>query len=249
MKKSIRHSGVLMMLGVFAIALMGSAYTLWYEDLTLEAEIETGELNLDWSIDGDIDGSGGTPVVAILDEGDTNLEFAPEGEESNGTTVPANKLPECDATIDGDEGAANGDSGDYNVLDLDLTGLYPYAGCEFDINITNSGDVPAHLWLGDFTGDADGQAEITWELVSDQSDEGFEYCTELLDQIFAGTEGQLVGENDDPIQLHNEDTIRCEVVYYLKQTNEGGETTVENFDGSFGYTIKGHQWNETPNDN
>ena len=42
MRKAFRHTGVLMMLGVVALGLVGAAYTLWYEELNLNATVKTG---------------------------------------------------------------------------------------------------------------------------------------------------------------------------------------------------------------
>ena len=38
-----------MMLAVVALGLVGAAYTLWYEELELNANISTGTLDADWS--------------------------------------------------------------------------------------------------------------------------------------------------------------------------------------------------------
>ncbi|OAI40847.1 hypothetical protein AYO38_05030 [bacterium SCGC AG-212-C10] len=40
----------MMMMGIVALGLIGAAYTLWYEDLQLNATITTGTFNADWSI-------------------------------------------------------------------------------------------------------------------------------------------------------------------------------------------------------
>ena len=44
MRKAFRHTGVLMMLGVVALGLVGAAYTLWYENLTLNCERHNGNV-------------------------------------------------------------------------------------------------------------------------------------------------------------------------------------------------------------
>lgn len=45
MKGLGRRASFLAIVAVFATALMGAAYTLWYEDLTLHAEVAAGELD------------------------------------------------------------------------------------------------------------------------------------------------------------------------------------------------------------
>jgi len=50
MRKAFRHTGVLMMMGVVALGLLGAAYTLWYEDVTVTSNVETGTFDADVSI-------------------------------------------------------------------------------------------------------------------------------------------------------------------------------------------------------
>ena len=82
MRKAFRHSGVLMMVAVVALGLLGAAYTLWYEDLQLTAQVSTGTLDADVSLHGwngsDYNDTAslatgsytgvGRPVVIICDE-------------------------------------------------------------------------------------------------------------------------------------------------------------------------------------
>ncbi|MDZ7728650.1 MAG: hypothetical protein U5Q44_10915 [Dehalococcoidia bacterium] len=158
MKKSIRHSGVLMMLGVFAIALMGSAYTLWYEDLSQTTmrdrgpSTSTGPFTTGTAVvasEGTFDATGtssGTDGRLVAGRSDRdragNLEGGVAdllGLDGNGTGAGAFQYsnfpegkpqPTCEGVIEtSDSGDANDDASN-NVLNLYAGGLYPYAGCE-----------------------------------------------------------------------------------------------------------------------
>ena len=49
MKQPFRHIGVLMIMGIAALGLVAAAYTLWYEDLSVTANVTTANFDVDWS--------------------------------------------------------------------------------------------------------------------------------------------------------------------------------------------------------
>lgn len=164
MRKAFRHTGVLMMLSVVALGLIGAAYALWYEDLTLSATVSTGTLDADLSIH-DLDtttanaaNNTGLPVVGLppagfqgvasyLDGPNRNFENGASGYANfTNTNFPAGKpQPTCAGGLSTNSSAANNNTGSNNVLSLAMGGLFPYAGCEYSIDLSNIGSVPAHF--------------------------------------------------------------------------------------------------------
>ncbi len=152
-----------MMLGVVALGLIGAAYTLWYEDLKLNVDVSTGTLNADWSLH---DTDPNTPNVQTATEviaAYNGLGPVPAAYADFLTTHPAAKYTQtCGANIGdweaGPPDVPHANDDDDNLLNLSMTGLYPYAGCKFSINIHSTGSVPIHLALEsvmDNTGGAD----------------------------------------------------------------------------------------------
>ena len=165
MRKSSRHIGVLMVLSTLALGLVGAAYALWYEDLQVTANVSTGTFNVDLSLHDPVthaNSTNGVPVVAkpptgwgsltsgaatYLELGDSNRHFTNGAQGyANFTNANFGAKPQtaCTGALTSNAAGAN-DVGDTNVLTLNLGGLYPYAGCEFEIDITNKGTVPMHL--------------------------------------------------------------------------------------------------------
>ncbi len=164
MRKAFRHTGVLMMLAVVALGLVGAAYTLWYEKLTLVSNVTTGHLDANlsfhkWTGSGEgfdtASGSGaGKPVVAIVPEASTLLNGGASillgmGGSGSGagnflySNFPTGKpKPDCSGTL----------SNNNNTLTLNMKGLYPFAGCAFTINFESaSGGIPFHLGIASET--------------------------------------------------------------------------------------------------
>ncbi len=175
MRKSSRHIGVLMVLSTLALGLIGAAYALWYEDLQLTANVSTGTFNVDMSMHDPVTHANGTNGVPVVGKPPTGwgsltsgvasyLEYGPpqglpddqsirnftDGAQGYGNFTNANfgAKPQttCSGALTSNAAGAN-DVGDTNVLTLNLGGLYPYAGCEFEIDITNKGSVPMHFAL------------------------------------------------------------------------------------------------------
>lgn len=150
------------MLAVVALGLVGAAYALWFENLSLTANVSTGNLQADMSVHQIGPGtSWGNPVVGInptvpaslsgglatyFDTGDAGRHFdngaAGYANFTNGN-FGLNPQPSCGAALTND-GTLGGDTTrtNNNSLTLNMSGLYPYAGCEYQIDITNSGTVP-----------------------------------------------------------------------------------------------------------
>lgn len=285
MRKAFRHSGVLMMMGVVALGLLGAAYTLWYEDLTVTSNVETGTFNADVSIHpwvsgttfGDAETAVGTypgagrPVVIVCPEPIPGLVSvlpvmlatgaAGEGipvEEGTyagcvGSGFPEGKPPTvCDAEIATIPDAAN-DQSDNNHLILNMSGLYPLAGCLYTTDLHNAGTVPLHV---SFTGgtyqicDPGDPDPINCEDL-DISDPGIsvgDVCYGPDGSIAVGsltpgpisyTSGPSAGS---PVQLHVDQELVCTVAIMLDQ---GADLEGKVIIGT--RTYRTHQWNEAVN--
>ena len=174
MRKAFKHTGVLLMAAVVGLSIIGAAYALWFENLHLTATVATGTFNVDWSCDtpstsapggltstsanGLCGDAAAKPVVYVYG---CAVGFNDCTVDSPHTTlvdgqIPAGKKPVCTATIGASGAAGDVQTGspaaDANTLSLFLgsnannpAGVYPFAGCEFLIDIHNSGSVPAHF--------------------------------------------------------------------------------------------------------
>lgn len=263
MRKSLRHTGVLMMLAVLALGAVGAVYTLWYEDLSLHARVQTGNFDVDWSCETDPDGHTypGAATEDIGAEGVTNVERCPQSTEpvvsldEGGTFHPADelsniprvaeKLPECAVGLGDNAHADNAGQGDDNVLILHLADLYPYAGCAFWIDIHNDGTVPAHFALKDIRVDGDLSVlrALRFALTEDgcYREDGSRYDGDtFVDLLNAAATGEAVPETGRVLQLHEDEAIICHFVIYLAQAN------VENKTANIWIDIRSHQWNESP---
>lgn len=151
----------MLLFGVFALGLLGAAYTLWYEDLTLHADVSTGTLNADLSFE-----SAG-PVVGIPPQGfdgvaswldtDGSRHFTNGAQGYTNFTVAnftfqdvVKPKPTCTGDVTDGGGNQNGNTpGDENLLTLYMGNAYPYSGCEFEIDLHNAGTVPFHIAVSD----------------------------------------------------------------------------------------------------
>ncbi|OAI40846.1 hypothetical protein AYO38_05025 [bacterium SCGC AG-212-C10] len=293
MRKAFRHTSVLMLFGVLALGLIGAAYTLWYEDLTLNATVTTGTFNADWSCH-DWDTSGptdngtfdsasvglnepcdGAPVVALppagwgtltsgvatlLGGGGNSTEasyplFDYDNFYFNGVQKP---LTTCSGLITSDNSAGQAnDTGDVNVLTLTMGGLFPYAGCEFFIDVHNSGSVPFHIavksatiWQCPITNTAPNVPDACISLPEGPWSRGFSPFDADVNECKAwlGAEwpiAQLPKQanlpNGNPVQVHPGNDLECHFKLVLDQnpTAEGKKYFVQ-------VKYATYQWNETP---
>lgn len=255
------------MLGVVALGLLGAAYTLWYEDLTLHADVTTGTFDFDWSCDdaqgeaiADPNCEGSYEAVVSLDNGTTFLTAAqacaivfPAGDCNDDPQdldeeidVIQSKMPTCDLELPGNPGQETPNTsntvGDLNDLTIELDGLYPYAGCRFWINITNQGSVPGHLWFTNLsvTGDQTLPPALAWSVDAN----GDQAACQALFNSVGTTDNNPVKVGQNYVQLHEGDDIDCHFVVSLKQENVEGQSAVINI------TWTAAQWNEVlPNPN
>jgi len=267
MRKAFKHTGVLMMVAVIGLAVAGAAYALWFEDLHLTATVNTGTFNVDWSCDtqsGDAAADNCTnsavPVVYTYNCPAGTQGCPADHPQSTlvGSDIPSGKAPACSAAISDQTGPheAN-DAADNNLLTLTLggtsgTGIYPFAGCRFYIDVHSSGSVPAHFertisctgpdnthtcgndltlvvsggqWFGN-AANVQGLPDATAA------------CQALLGHFQNSGE---VSVNDTPLQLHQSYHLGCVIELTAKESAKEGATY------TWTATVQGHQWNEGGN--
>ncbi len=296
MRKAFRHTGVLMMLAVVALGLVGAAYTLWYQKLTLTTNISTGSLSAAWSFhpwSGAAGGEGtfsatsqdgnGKPVVAILTQSETQLNqgashilgsggtgtgagrftwgnFNPPS--YNGVPTPAKPFPTC-------QGAMT-PSGASTTLTLTLGGLFPFAGCEFEIDISNTGSVPFHLAVlsqvvkqchsdgTDCSTVIPSTENLPWTRGVVPGSPNYDKCLALLNADWKGTLPQQVNlgnvDTGAPVQIHpgaGNDLV-CDFMLVLdenwRNNSDPNGPFISDQNLAFQITTQyvAYQWNESP---
>ncbi len=238
MSKAFRHSGVLMVVATVALGLLGAAYTLWFENLSLTATVSTGTFNVDWSIEQQ-------PLAVVsTDLGETYRPFS---------AAEALKVTQCTASIatNNTTGQAN-DAADNNVLNVTAANLYPYAGCEFWIDIHSMGSVPAHVAMTALTGlgpdyalypgcypaeTCEASRAFTITVLNAAGDPARPSCERLAYGL--GIDGSFTPANLGT-QLHSGEKLVCGLRFALKQV-----PNVEGMSFSWRMDLKAHQWNET----
>ncbi|TAK61635.1 MAG: hypothetical protein EPO22_08250 [Dehalococcoidia bacterium] len=193
MTNAFRHTGVLLMVAIIGLAVVGAAYALWFQVLTLKASVTTGTLDVQWS------DHGADPAYS-LNLGDTFV--GPNDPDFNRLKV----VQTCDQVLD--------ETG--HVLTITDTGLYPYAGCSHHIDIHNNGTVPVHIDTAalQFTGlgcDANGEnCQIVAQVSACEND--------LVNGNQDPPPSQPDANNPSLWQLHPSNRINCDVLLYAAQS-------------------------------
>ncbi|MCZ2108854.1 MAG: hypothetical protein LC118_04705 [Dehalococcoidia bacterium] len=292
MRKAFRHTGVLMMLAVVALGLVGAAYTLWYEKLTMETIVSTANLDAEWSVhnwngtsfDGTAASSGvanGQPVVHVATATETFLNGGVAGALSGGymggkTTAASYNLFKESNFLDGKLKptctVGNNTSTDTPTFTMD--NLYPWAGCEFQIDLHSGGNVPFHMAIADtkleqwngsswVTPAAPRQNANPWTRGFPSTDGDAVYthttptqedqCFDLFSADWKGTRPALIPN----IQVHPGTDLVCNFKLILDENwfDDSGSANwgnpnhwISNEGLKFRFTVKyvAYQWNETP---
>ena len=291
MRKAFRHTGVLMMLGVVALGLVGAAYTLWYEELELNATVSTGTFNVDWSNRLEAE-----PVACVLWSGtvvpatgqspscDENSEYQTATQLAAAYPRAALKLPTCVSAITDHNTVENAfvstndmsnavsgafEDADFNILTIQMDGLYPFAGCRMTIDIHNKGSVPAHLTIEgvNYSGSLQGVSFVSsvatpHTLYGGDAGHPAQVCnllTRFLNGTFPagvpgpnqGTTGGNAGSGYATVPV-NQGDFGTPTAVQLHQGEEiecnilvyANETALEGQHFAIGVEIVAHQWNE-----
>ena len=288
MRKAFRHTGVLMMLAVVALGLVGAAYTLWYQKLTLTTNISTGSLSAAWSFHPWSAGTGGegtfatassagngkpvvaVPTVTLLNggvatllglsgsgSGSANFTWGNFNPPSNiGIPDPVKPPPTCAGAMTG------------TTLTLTLGGLFPYAGCEFQIDISNTGTVPFHLAVlstkvqqcdasGPNCGVPAYPNNMPWTRGVVTGSANYAECLALLNADWKGTLPQQVNDSGGhPVQIHPGNDLVCDFMIVLDENWWDGASGTfadpshwssnQNLNFTITTTYAAYQWNESP---
>lgn len=188
-----RRASFLATMTVLAVALMGSAYTLWYEDLALEAEVTTDELDAS---------------LICTPPGDNESEQWP----TDGLKFVTYPHPEPikdigDVNITPDE--------DQYLVVVEVEGAYPGYAWDCELEMFNEAGVPWHVETQEYTvQQCDSNGANCVEL------EGWDTDCDMLGSVGECTWGDL-GINppdypdglDDwaPMYIETENWLGCQV--------------------------------------
>lgn len=259
MTRAFRHTGVLMMLSVVALGLVGAAYALWYEDLQVTANVSTAKFDADASFhpwDGSnfatTSGNGnGRPVVAQVGANPDSVATMVTTNYAAFGNFPSGKpATSCTGAIGtyGANGVNANDTVDNNQVSLTLGGLYPYAGCEFEIDIHNDGGIPFHIALTSVSLQSCTDNTYTtcvpaatapWSIGLAPGSPAA--CTAFLGAIATATVNTQINTGPNaPVQIHDGQDLVCRFKLILNQAN------VENAFYKFSAVYRAFQWNEAP---
>jgi hypothetical protein len=131
MSKKALPVGTMFLVLVIALSVLGVGYALWSETLTIEGNVQTGEVD-----------------VAIADA------TVAECVDVNGVLTcpePAAKADAANCTIEGVGSTVQGDDGT-SLLKVTVTGMYPSYHCKVNFKVKSLGNVPVHVWLPEAVG-------------------------------------------------------------------------------------------------
>jgi len=182
-KKTYRHTGVLFMVAVIGLAVIGLGYALWFQVLTLNGTVSTGNLDVEWSDHGTLETYSTTLGETWVESDD------PEFIAGKATQI-------CEQVLEEDG----------HVLTIRDAGLYPYAGCIHDVNIHNNGTVPVHIDLGNLE-----LSDLACDTEGCDAEEDINVEVDLESCVFEGNPeppGEFVGDTS-VVQLHPSNELRC----------------------------------------
>lgn len=131
MSKKALPVGTMFLVLVIALSVMGVGYALWSETLTIQGNVQTGEVD-----------------VAIADA------TVAECVDVNGVLTcpePPEKADAANCTIAYDGSGQSGDDG-ASKLNVTVTGMYPSYHCKVSFKVQSLGNVPVHVWLPEAVG-------------------------------------------------------------------------------------------------
>lgn len=232
--------GAIFLISVMALAGVGAGYAMWFQDLTIDVEINTGEFKVGVRDDGTgdpgpnyLDGGELFPDPAYPDEGTADPNHEP-GDNSEGKNVASTiseqgvwkfeKLID-DVWVDF-----------YHDISETIDNAYPWYASWIKITFANGGTIPAKIAEGYFQS-MSGTDLRPWLVVDEVwlSVDGVEYGPYDA-QILEGLQYQL-----DP--CHTFDII---IHFHFREFDDAGNLMPQDATMEFTYFIKWAQWNEVP---
>ena len=229
--------GTIFVVSVMALAAVGGAYALWFQDLTIDVEINTGEFKVGVRDDGT-----GDPGPNYLMGG--KLFPDPADPETEGTADP-NHEPGCNeegknvASTISVQGEPNfiKDSVKYyhNIFEY-VYNAYPWYASSITITFANGGTVPAKINHGYWSA-ITGTDLTSWLAVGD---------VYIIDSD--GTHGPYDEAflNGFQYQLDPCHTVQFVIHFYFMEENTAVELLPQGATMGFTYYIQWAQWNEVP---
>jgi hypothetical protein len=230
---------------------------------------EANEFGAEQTAEDDYDGAG-RPVVAVFDAPILNSRSAHYQARQGGPAVtpagyalfgdnftqPAGEkpAPTCDASIGqfGSIAVNTNDVVDSNQLNLEMSGLFPYAGCEYMIDIHNSGSVPMHIsilpdglyQMCNFDGTGCVDISTSWPALSFIADPSNDARCAALFGFGASTDPDTLGQlqvGGVPVQIHGDNPLVCKIKIIMDQAYDGEHVMYK-----VQLNWRTYQWNEVP---
>lgn len=222
MKGLGRHVSTLAIVAVMATAVLGAAYTLWYEKLTLNSEITTGTLDVSWSVFNCLENEDAGEITGSnFDDG-----FVWVAKEVGSFVRSPLPLPQ-------------------DELILTISGAYPGYAVDCKLDYKNLGTVPVHVEREflDFDLDNDGEFD---DLHIECTAVGIQQDCRNLDPLANPWESTT---NPSPVytrwvnglgcQLHQNDRGSGDLFIGIRQP------AAENATYRVRFTVQFNQWNES----
>jgi hypothetical protein len=225
MRKAFRHSGVLMMSAIVALGLLGAGFALWFQVLTFNGTVNTGELEVEGSIH-PVGGQNAQPIVCIMDVApDTDGDCNDYGDFVAPT--PGKDVTTCNLTLNAPK----------DTWTLIINNAFPFSGCMYTLDVTNTGTIPVHLNVSEANDSQNFAPQIGHAQSNDECEltvDGVAYPVDPLG--VGGTPAYDIrfsvdGNGDLQFQLHPGESIACTYKVWLLQSADENAT----------YTFVGYQ--------
>ena len=224
--------GVIFLVSVMALATAGAGYALWFEDLSIDSTIITGNFKIGIRDDGTGDPgphylAGGElhPIQSPID-GTIDDNHAP-GDNSEGKNVAST------ISTQGTPYFLFGGSEYYYDIIETVDNAYPWYASSMNITFANGGTVPAKIKDGYFLSmlDPDGLMDFIVFCGADI----------YIDGVYQGSTTDL--SELEYFQLDPEQTLTLDISFYFNEYF-GVEVMPQGASLSFKYSIEWAQWNE-----
>jgi hypothetical protein len=220
--RRIGKTSVIFLVSILALAMSGATYALWYEELYIYTDIETGEVDWEfchpkWYNDNPDD----DPPFPLLIWGDHGLDPP---------------LYTKDVASSSFEWWDSDNDGDIDRLNLSFNCVYPYYSDHFAFALHCNGCVPIHVWKVEFT-NADGS--IIYETI---------YANGYYYLDLTGPNG--IPDGQDDIEIWWGDNFGTQL-HYCDSVDESFDITFlqpmpQNAHLELVMSIVAHQYNEIP---
>jgi len=221
MKGLGRKTSLLLVLAVIATALTGAAYSLWYEDVAVNAQVATGNLDVTFS------------RFQCLENED--IDFAGQNFD-DGYLYGAKEV-----------GSFTASPNPADNLTLTITNAYPGYAVDCKIDVQNIGNVPIHIEREYFDFDLDNDGQFDDLHIECVANDGFQqpdcYNVNFVTDPWTST------ANSAPIYVRWVNGLGCQLHTGVRNAGDlfigVRQPAAENTTYRVRMTIQANQWNES----